>query len=192
MSTLQISNQFFTAEAYFGYTAEVESRYELSNGVLLEVPPESTLNARIAVFLLSEFLKLVPFSRICHKDAELEVAGIRASFRIPDLMVLSEAGEAALTGCSRNTVRLDMPVPLLVVEVVSPGNASWDYRYKRSEYAVRGVEEYWIVDPERGQVMVLTLNEGFYDEAVFRGDEVVRSPGLERFELTVNQILLSC
>ncbi|WP_367889252.1 Uma2 family endonuclease [Leptolyngbya iicbica] len=44
-----------------------------------------------------------------------------------------------------------MPAPLLVVEVVSPGkvNEDRDYRYKRSEYATRGIGEYWIIDPSR-------------------------------------------
>lgn len=192
MSSLQAANQMITAEAYFDHTANVEIRYELWNGVLIEMPPESTLNARIAMFLLAEFLKLVPFSRICHKDAELEVASTKATFRIPDMMILSEAGEAALTGSSRNTVRLTMPAPLLVVEVASPGNSSWDYRYKRSEYAVRGVPEYWIVDPERQQVMVLTLNEGFYDEALFQGEGAIASGQFPNLALTANQILLTC
>ncbi|NJN49181.1 MAG: hypothetical protein HC805_04565 [Alkalinema sp. RL_2_19] len=43
-----------------------------------------------------------------------------------------------------------MPVPQLVVEVVSPGepgekNYDRDYVEKRCEYAARGIAEYWIV-----------------------------------------------
>nr|WP_326520963.1 Uma2 family endonuclease [Leptothoe kymatousa] len=34
-----------------------------------------------------------------------------------------------------------MPPPLLVVEVVRPGQETRDYRYKRSEHAARGIEE---------------------------------------------------
>jgi Uma2 family endonuclease len=44
-------------------------------------------------------------------------------------------------------VLMDMPPPLLVVEVVSPNQEKRDYRYKRTEYAARGIAEYWIVDP---------------------------------------------
>jgi Uma2 family endonuclease len=45
--------------------------------------------------------------------------------------------------------------------VVSPGKANEDrdYRYKRSEYAARGIAEYWIVDPAQARVTVLTLVE---------------------------------
>ncbi len=57
-----------------------------------------------------------------------------------------------------------MPPPALVVEVVSPGkvNQDRDYRFKRSEYAARGIKEYWIVDPQISKVTVLILNGGFY------------------------------
>ena len=37
---------------------------------------------------------------------------------------------------------MDMPPPLLVVEVVSPKQEKRDYSYKRTEYAARGIAEY--------------------------------------------------
>lgn len=179
-----------TAADYLHYNDGTDDRYELVNGVLTEMPPESNFNARIAAFLFMQFLKLVPFTRLCHKDAELQVTSMRATFRIPDLMVLSEAGEAALAGSSRNTITLDMPAPLLVVEVVSPDNPARDYRFKRSEYAVRGIPEYWIVDPTQKQVLILTLVEGFYDEAIFKGDQLIASPTFPALALTPNQVFL--
>ncbi|MGF1482077.1 MAG: Uma2 family endonuclease [Cyanophyceae cyanobacterium] len=157
MTNLQRSHKLFTAENYLNYDDGTDARYELLNGLLMEMPPESNLNARIAAFLFAQFLKQLSFSRICHKDAELQVASVKVSFRIPDLMILSEAGEEALSGSPRNTITLDMPAPLLVIEVVSPDDPARDYRYKRSEYAVRGVPEYWIIDPAQKQVLGLTL-----------------------------------
>lgn len=109
MAQAKILDQQFTAEEYLSYDDGTDTRYELVNGKLVEMPPESNLNARIAMFLLEQFLNLVPFTRLCHKDAEIEVASVRASFRIPDLMVLSKAGEAALIDSSRNTITLEMP-----------------------------------------------------------------------------------
>ncbi|MDY7004422.1 MAG: Uma2 family endonuclease [Cyanobacteriota bacterium] len=190
MAKLQLSNKILTAEEYLNYNDGTDTRYELLNGLLIEMPPESNLNARIAAFLFAHFLKILPFSRICHKDAEIQVASIKASFRIPDLMILSEAGEEALLGSSRNTITLEMPTPLLVIEVVSPDNPARDYRYKRSEYAVRGIPEYWIVDPAKQQISVLTLNEGFYDDVVFQGEQAIVSQVFPNVELTANQILL--
>jgi Uma2 family endonuclease len=188
MTPSQSTPQLLTAADYLTYNDGTDDRYELVNGILTEMPPESNLNVRIAFFLLTQFLNLLPFTRLCHKDAELQVTSIKASFRIPDLMVLSEAGEAALAGSSRNTITLDMPAPLLVIEVVPPDDAARDYRFKRSEYAVRGVPEYWIVDPAQKQVLILTLVEGFYDEAICKGDQPLASPTFPTLTLTPDQI----
>ena len=82
-----------------------------------------------------------------------------------------------------------MPHPLLVIEVVSPNQEKRDYRYKRSEYAARGINEYWIVDPMAQKVTVLEWLEGLYEEQVFTGDEVIFSPLFSEVKLTVNEIL---
>jgi Uma2 family endonuclease len=54
------------------------------------------------------------------------------------------------------------PVPKadLVMEVVSPGarHRKRDLVQKRAEYADAGIREYWIVDPQRGTITVLTLD----------------------------------
>ena len=52
----------------------------------------------------------------------------------------------------------------LVMEVVSPGeeNRERDVDTKRIEYAEAGIPEYWIVDPERGRIIVLTLEDKTY------------------------------
>jgi Uma2 family endonuclease len=106
-------------------------------------------------------------------------------------MVLSEELATALKGASRSTVTIDMPPPQLVVEVVSPGkeNADRDYRYKRSEYAARGIAEYWIVDRVQGRVTVLEWVEGLYEDKVFQGNEQIVSGLFGVLQLTAAQIL---
>jgi len=192
MSQLQVSNKTFTAQEYLAYKNDTDSRYELVNGLLVKMPPESNFNARIAAFLFVQFLQIVPFTRLCHKDAEIQVASVRASFRIPDFMVLSEEGATALTGSPRNTITLTMPPPLLVIEVVSPDDRARDYRYKRSEYAVRGIPEYWIIDSSERKVIILTLIEGFYDEAMFENGQTLVSNIFPELTLTPDQIFSNC
>lgn len=155
------------------------------------MPPESELNRRIATFLFACFLqKGIPPYRLTQKT-EIVVSGSRATTRFPDLMVLSEELATALKGASRSTVMIDMPPPELVVEVVSPGKESIDrdYRYKRSEYAARGIGEYWIVDPIEGRVTVLEWVEGLYEERVFQGNERIVSPMLPDLDLTCERVL---
>jgi len=78
----------------------------------------------------------------------------------------------------------------LVVEVVSPGkkNEDRDYRYKRSEYAARGVAEYWIIDPIKSQVMILTLVEGLYEEKIFSEVDRLQSEIFRELNLTAEQV----
>ena len=127
------------------------------------------------------------------KDTEIVVSGSRTTVRLPDLMVLTEELADILYDRGRSTIMSDMPPPALVVEVVSPGkvNQDRDYRYKRSEYAARGIAEYWIVDPLISRVTILVLNEGLYDERVFENDHAIASPLFPQLQLTANQVFKS-
>ena len=90
-------------------------------------------------------------------------------------VVLSEELATVLEGARRSTVMLDMP-PLLGVAVVSPKQEKRDYRYKRSEYAARGIADYWIVDSMQQRVTVLEWVKGLYEERVFEGEGEILSP----------------
>jgi Uma2 family endonuclease len=187
---MNVTTKQLTLEEYLNYDDGTDTQYELVAGELIAMPPESPHNSTIALYLLAEFLKFVPIRRLSHKDIEIVVSGVRTTTRLPDLMVLTEELAEALQGKRRGTVTLDMPPPALVVEVVSPGktNRDRDYRYKRSEYAARGILEYWIVDPEEIHVIVLTLVDGFYEEATFTGAAKIQSQVLPGWEMTVEQL----
>ena len=178
-----------TLEEYLLYDDDTDNRYELVDGKLITMPPESDRNNLIALYLLSEFLKLISIRLIRHKDTEIVVTGSRTRVRMPDLLIFTEELLTAIGG-RRATITSDMPSPALAVEVVSPGktNRDRDYRYKRSEYAARGIAEYWIVDPELERVTVLSLIDGLYEEAVFEGDTAISSTILEQLSLTAKQI----
>lgn len=187
---MTIAVQTMTLAEYLNYDDGTDTRYELVNGELVVMPPESDLNQRIAMFLLVYFSQQgIPSYRL-RIGAEIVVSGSRATTRLPDLIILSEELATALEGASRSTITIDMPPPLLVVEVVSPGkeNADRDYRYKRSEYAARGIAEYWIVDQVQGRVTVLEWVEGLYEEKVFQGEAIV-SGLLGVLQLTTEQVL---
>jgi len=85
-------------------------------------------------------------------------------------VVILNGGAATIT-----TQRIVGP-PDLVVEVVSPGTASYDRREKRDLYAAAGIREYWIADPGHRAVELLTLVGGAYRaEHVYRGQAVIPS-----------------
>ena len=186
--TLAIAKKM-TFEEFLNYDDGTDTLYELENGELIPVSSESDINQRIAMFLVAYFLmRGIPSYRIRMK-AEVAVNSGQVGVRVPDLVVYSEELAIAMAGASRSLVFMDMPPPLLVVEVVSPNQASRDYRYKRSEYAARGIAEYWIVDPIAQKVTVFEWVEGFYEEKIYEGDQAIASPIFSNLELTAAEIL---
>jgi Uma2 family endonuclease len=191
MQTAPNIPKLMTLEEYFAYDDGTDQRYELVDGELVEMPTESPENCRLAKLLMLELAKFVPILLINLKDLEIVVSGKRAKVRLPDITILSEEGYAALSGHPSNTITYDMPPPLLVIEVVSPGqlNRDRDYRYKHTEYAARGIAEYWIVDREMQQVTVCLWVNGQYEDTVYTGDASLRSTVVPEFGSSVAQIL---
>jgi Uma2 family endonuclease len=186
---MTIASQKMTLAEFLAYDDGTDKLYELEHGELIDMPAESEINRRIAGFLFAHFLQLgIPAYRLTMKT-EVAVSGSRVSVRVPDLLVLSEELAAEMEGASRSIVLMDMPPPLLVVEVVSPNQEKRDYRYKRTEYAARGIAEYWIVDPIAQKVTVLEWVEGWYEEQVFAGDNKIESSVLGSLDLTVDRVL---
>jgi Uma2 family endonuclease len=186
---MTVASQKMTLAEFLAYDDGTDKLYELENGELVDMPAESDINQRIASFLFAFFLGLgIPSYRL-RIGIEVSVSGSRVSVRVPDLLVLSEELATELDGASRSIVLMDMPPPLLAIEVVSPNQEKRDYRYKRTEYAARGINEYWIVDPILRQVTVLEWVEGLYEEKVFAGDNHIESTALGSLDLTVNRVL---
>lgn len=90
-----------TLEDYLAYDDDTDACYELEDGELRVVPPESDVNRRIAMFLLVYFAQQgVPPSCLTMKT-EIAVSGTRSTVRLPDLIVLSKALAQALEGSLR-------------------------------------------------------------------------------------------
>ncbi len=79
---------------------------------------------------------------------------------------------------------------ITTIEVVSPGatNRTRDYRHKRTEYAARGISEYWIVDPEERQITVCKWVDGQYEDTVFKASDRIESDVVPSLELTVERV----
>lgn len=194
----QAKIKFANFDTYLAWSDDpenyLEGRFELVDGELVEVPPESGVNhwiARSLMFLLVNSGQ-VPLQLIVSHSLELQVPVLRSgdsANRYPDLVILQP--EHIFLTQKRLTITLDMPPPQLVAEVLSPGkqNQERDRIRKRDQYAARGIPEYWLVEPEAQTVMVLQWQTGSYEEVgLFKGDDLINSPTFPDLKLTANQL----
>ncbi|NES22818.1 MAG: Uma2 family endonuclease, partial [Symploca sp. SIO3E6] len=146
-----------TFEQYLEYDDGTDNHYELWDGELRLMPPESELNGWMVECLQNEFAQFVKRRLVRVIPYELQVLG-KTQNRFPDLVVLRKE-HIELTK-KRRTITINMPPPQLVVEVVSPYRSQLDENYKRDyiekrqQYEQRGIPEYWIVDPQAQLVTV--------------------------------------
>ena len=127
------------------------NKYELIHGELFVTPPPTgeheTILARLSR-LLDPFVAANGLGYLYHPRSVLRFHGSEVE---PDLMVRQpHAGR----GDEWDTA----PTPILVVEVLSGSTRRRDQEHKRRLYMEAGVDEYWILDPERRSVTVVQPN----------------------------------
>ncbi|MEL7316012.1 MAG: Uma2 family endonuclease [Cyanobacteria bacterium J06559_3] len=194
-----ITRPKLTFEEFLEYDDGTDNRYELTDGELVEVAPETDDNILIANWLARLLEPVVDWQLIRTHASTIEVTPlpeVPKSNRYPDLMVLTPELAEQLRGKS-SAVRLNMPNPKLVVEVVSPyvnsqdENYQRDYSDKRRQYEQRRIPEYWILDPAAQKLTALKLEGDAYKEQIFTGRDAIASNLSPSLKLTVEQVLAS-
>ena len=179
------TKQKLTIEEYLNYDDGTDNRYELEDGELIIVNPPTFDHALIIRYLTNAFEAEI--SRLNLAWVTLLNVGVRTSInrsRIPDVSVISRD---QIT--QRNISAVIETASLLAIEIVSPESRTRDYRYKRSEYSVVGIPEYWIVDPTEQKVVILNLVEGLYEQVEYKEDDRIVSQIFPELALTVEQVL---
>jgi Uma2 family endonuclease len=170
--------EFFESEEDDGY------RYELARGVLevVEVPddPHGVVVANLYDGI-SRYRREHP--GVIHRygggsEFRFWLPGM-ISGRNPDLGVILRGAPKDWRG---------RRIAALAAEVVSEESIERDYVTKREEYLAYGLLEYWIVDPMKRQVTVLTRRGDRWNEAVFRDQQIIASFVLPSFATTVAEL----
>lgn len=179
-------NKKYTYKEFLEITKDVERAEFIDGEIILQSTP-TLQHQNIIGNLLFEFKKyfnnknckpfIAPFDIILQKENE-ETRRVQ-----PDLFVL--CGEVDITKNELNRV------PSLVVEVVSPSNASDDYIKKLNLYMKFGVKEYWIVSPKNKNVHVFVYNEEnevYNEPIIYYKDDIVNSSLFEGLSMPLKSL----
>ncbi|HKI16556.1 MAG TPA: Uma2 family endonuclease [Isosphaeraceae bacterium] len=159
---------------------------EFSHGFVEFLPMPKILHQRILKFLFNALQALVTAQNL----GEVLFMGVRVQlwpgkFREPDVVFLRAEHTDRVTDDYWEGADL-------VIEVVSGSDDDRrrDLKTKRQEYALAGIPEYWIVDPEFDQITVLTLEGLTYAvHGEFKRGEQATSKLLSGFAVDVTSAL---
>ncbi len=155
--------------------AQERGRYELHEGQVIAMSPERAAHWKAklnAAIVLRDAIKSAGLP--CH--AVPDGATLRISARTafePDALVY--CGEEVPNNS------LEVPNPIIVVEVLSPGNQITDMRDKlRGYFTVPSIHHYLILDPEKRLVIHHARGEGdlLQTRLLTEGQLLLHPPGL--------------
>jgi Uma2 family endonuclease len=176
-------------------------KYELHNGVIVEMPLGTSRHSRVIGLTRDEIIAEIRRLKLpCFIPGHYLLKPIRnEAGYLPDVVVLDEAALAKEPRWDRETIITMGSSVRLVIEVVS---TNWrdDYHLKFADYEEMGIPEYWIVDylglggrkfigtPKQPTLSLCQLVDGEYQVKQFKGDDTVESLAFPELRLTAEQI----
>ncbi len=155
--------------------------YELSRGVItvseIPNPPHAAQvnEIKFQFFGYAATRREKVYAILSGSECKIPVEGLESE-RHPDLAIYKTPPPSADREAWRQWIAE------IVIEIVSPDSGQRDYLDKREEYLAFGVQEYWIVDASREEVLILRRSSGRWKERVVRPGELYRTQLLPKFE----------
>ena len=190
-----------TFDEFIQWYPETGLRYELHNGVIIEMNPPVGDHEEIIGFLVEEIVteyKKLKLPYFIPKTVLIKTPNGSTAYS-PDLLLLNRnnlVNEPLWKKESTITQAASVP---LVIEIVS-SNWQTDYSTKANEYESMGIPEYWIVDyaafggrrfignPKQPTISVYSLIDQEYQVNQFRGDDLIISPLFPDLNLTISHL----
>ncbi len=145
-----------------------DQRVELIDGVLYDLSSPTCphqmiqldIGRQLADYIDSKQGPCVPF--IAPADVQLDMDD--KTMVVPDVFVV----------CDRSKITRShlLGAPDLIIEILSPSTWRKDAYLKLEKYALAGVREYWLVDPEKLKIMVYDLVQENLAQLYTFGDQV--------------------
>ena len=175
----------FTYEDYL--KTSDDERYELLDGELITMPAPNIAHQHVAMKLGTRLDTFVEEGdRGVVYAAPTDVLLSETDVVQPDLLFIAVERADIITPANIQGA------PDLIVEIRSDSTAERDETLKRQLYAERGVQEYWLVDPDAATIAVLLLRgDAYAEETVYSMGQTLTSPTLAGFSVNLDEIFRS-
>jgi Uma2 family endonuclease len=170
-----LRKQLMSVDEFMAWAAQQPDRWELVDGLPVAMSPERVVHGdvkyRVARALDSAIARAKVPCRFVLDSAAVRV-DVRTLFQ-PDALVY--CGEQVSPDA------LEIPHPIIVVEVLSPGNAATDLRDKLQGYfRVPSVQHYLVVDPDKHLVIHHARGEDAVTTRIITDGSIrLNPPGLD-------------
>ena len=146
----------YTIEDYYAFPED--KRCELIDGVIYDMGTPTTIH-QFLVLALAEKLH----SHIRSRNGQCVIFNSPVSVQADpsDDKTILEPDVIVVCDRSKITKRSILGAPDLVIEVLSPSTRKKDIGVKANVYERSGVREYWLVDPDRENVVVYRYGEEY-------------------------------
>ena len=159
-------------------------RHEIIGGDHYVTASPATRHQRISGRLfvaIQKYLDTNPIGEVFH--APVDVVMSSHDVVVPDLVFVSHAHAHLVT--PKNL----QGAPSLAIEILSPSTRPRDESLKRDLYERVGVEEYWLVDPDRNTLTVFRRQgTRFLLPQPFAASATVSTPLLPGFEMALDGV----
>ena len=183
------------------YPENSEHRYELHEGIIVEIPKPKGKHSEVAGFLNLEVGIVCRNAQLPYfipRESIVKSVDNESGYE-PDVIVLDRDAVASEPRWERESIITMGSSIRLIVKVVST-NWQDDYLTKLRDYEALGIQEYWIVDylglggrlhigyPKRPTFSVYQLVEGEYEVQRFQDGSKIISPTFAELNLTSDQV----
>ncbi len=200
---IQAQPQLVTFDEFIEwYPQHSEFRYELHDGVIIQMPKPTGKHSKVAGFMVKVLNAAIDDANrpyFIPKECIVKPTTERSGYE-PEVILLNEDTLSADPRWEKDSTITLGQSAVLVVEVVS---TNWrdDYHKKFADYEAMGILEYWVVDfvpygairftgrPKQPTIWIYGLNsDGEYEGKAFRGDDRLESQVFPELQLTATQI----
>jgi len=204
MTQAQAETKIYSFDEFITwYTENSKLRYELHNGVIIEMPKPKGKHSNLTGAIIEQLLITIrqmgkggiwTIPRESIVKNKREISGYEQ-----DIIVLNQEVIGAEPRWESESIIQNPDSIKLIVEVVS---TNWrdDYYNKLRDYEEMGIEEYWIIDyaalgarkfignPKQPTIFVCLMVDGEYHMNPFTDNSPIVSPTLPEFKLSAEQI----